>query len=126
MGLAMSKYDLLLRVTTTGITSPLKPQFQSVKPGDGFNSNMPAQTQAFELTVSGVGAVSASAQIIVSNDTGADPNTYNWVAYGDPITAAGTDRAMTVSGGTQPWRNYAAYITAISGTNAEATLRMSA
>lgn len=120
----MAKYDLLLNVIAT--KSGGKPQGQSVTPPGPTNPNMPPLQQAFQLDVVGVGAVSASAQIVVSNDDGPDPSLYNWTAYNDPITAAGTDNASNIQAGTQCWKNFGAYITAISGTNASATLRMSA
>lgn len=121
----MSKYDLLLRASVIA-PSTTKPQFQAVTPPGPNNPNMPPQTQAFQLTVSGVGAVSATAQIIVSNDSGGDPSQYDWVNYGDPVSASGTTVGIYPSGGNQPWRHYGAYLTAISGTNAAATLRMMA
>lgn len=122
----MAKYDLLVNVTETGVTSPLKPQFQSVTPTGPTNPTSPPQKQSFQLVTTGVGTVSAAAQVIVSNDTGPDPSQYNWITYGDPITAAGTNGGQASSGMTQSWRHYAAYLTTISGTNAAATLRMSA
>jgi hypothetical protein len=122
----MAKYDLLVNATVTGVTSPLKPQFQSVTPTGPTNPTSPPQEQSFQLVTSGVGTVSATAQIIVSNDTGPDPSQYNWITYGDVITAGGTNGGQASTGMTQSWRHYAAYLTAISGTNASATLRMSA
>lgn len=122
----MSKYDLLVNATVTAVLTPPKPQFQAVKPPGTNNPNLPPQQQTFEVEVAGVGAVSASAQIVVSNDNGPDPSLYNWVNYGDAIAAAGTNVGLGIGGGSQPWRAYGAYLTAISGTNAAATVRMSA
>ena len=76
----MSKYDLLVNATATAVKTPPVPQFQSVTPWGATNPNVPAPQQTFELVVTGVGAVSASAQVLVSNDTVPDPSQYNWVA----------------------------------------------
>jgi hypothetical protein len=124
----MAKYDLLLNVTAVPnpIPSPPKPQGQAVKPWGPTNPTSPPAEQTFQLVVAGVGAVSASAQILVSNDTGDDPSQYNWLPYGDPIAAAGTNNGQASSAGSQAWRHFGAYLTAISGTNASATLRMGA
>lgn len=122
----MSKYDLLVNATATGVTSPIKPQFQAVKPPGPTNPNLPPQQQTFQVEVNGVGPVSASAQIIVSNDAGPDPSLYHWIAYGDPITAAGTPTGQAGASMNGAWRNYGAYLTAISGTDAAATVRMAA
>lgn len=122
----MAKYDLL--INATAVPSPVTglPQFQSVKPDGANNPNMPSQQQTFELEVVGVGTVSATAQIVVSNDTGPDPTQFNWIKYGDTIMASGTNSGSVGMGGTQSWRHFGAYLTAISGTNASATCRMSA
>lgn len=123
----MSKYDLLVNEAATAVKTPPVPQYQSVTPWGATNPNVPSQQQTFELAVVGVGAVSASAQILVSNDSGPDPSQYNWVPYGDPIsTQAGTNLAVGSISMNGSWRHFAAYLTAISGTNASATLRMSA
>lgn len=120
----MAKYDLLLNVIATGASG--MPQGQAVSPPGPTNPNMPPQQQSFQLDVVGVGAVSATAQLLVSNDDGPDPSLYNWTPYNDPFTAAGTNSGNNIQGGTQCWKNFAAYLTAISGTNASAILRMSA
>ena len=122
----MSKYDLLVNATATAVKTPPVPQFQSVTPWGATNPNVPSQQQTFELAEAGVGAVSASAQILVSNDTGPDPSQYNWVPYGDPISAVGTNLGVGSASVNGSWRHFAAYLTAISGTKASATLRMSA
>lgn len=77
------------------------------------------QTQAFQLTVTGSGNVSASAQIIVSNDG------VNWASYGSAIAAtSGASPNLAIGSGAQPWQFFSAYITAISGTGAKATVTM--
>lgn len=120
----MAKYDLLLNVTAAKTGG--KPQGQAVAPPGPTNPNMPPQAQSFQLDVTGVGAVSASAQVVVSNDDGPDPSLFNWTAYNDPVTVADTDNASQIQAGNQCWKWFGAYVTAISGTNASATLRMSA
>lgn len=114
----MARYDLLLNATAALSGAP--PQGQSVMPDGPTNPKMPPLAQTFELFVTGVGNVSATAQIIVSNDNA------NWLNYGDPITAEGSNTAQAGFAGTQAWRHFAAYLTGISGTNASATIRMSA
>lgn len=85
---------------------------------DSIGRDVPQQT--FFLTVNGVGAVSATAQPMVSNDR------VNWLNYGAPITAAGTTTGVAAQTGNQVWEYYGAVLTAISGTNASAKLTMSA
>lgn len=83
--------------------------------------NTPPTPQTFVLTVQGNGAVSASAQILGSNDG------INFVAYG-AVIAASSDTTISSQAqvGTACYDQYAAIITAISGTNARATVTMSA
>lgn len=116
----MAKYDLLLNVSAA-LTGP-QPQGQAVKPDGPTNPNMPPLEQAFQLVVAGVGNVTATVQILVSNDTG---SVLNWVPYGDPVTAAGSNIGQAAWSGSQPWRHYAANCTNITA-GAKATLRMSA
>ena len=120
----MAKYDLLLNATATGNGAP---QGQAVSPHGPTNPNMPPLAQTFEVEVTGVGNVSATVQIIVSNDTGPDPSLYNWIAYGATIAATGTQGfANAGQSGSQAWKHFGAYITAISGTNTSVNVRMSA
>lgn len=87
------------------------------------NTANPVPIQTFELIVEGIGDVSATAQMYVSND---DDSPTHWSPYMDPITASGANVAMAVSAGNQGWKHYTAIITAISGTNALARVKMSA
>lgn len=121
----MSKYDLLVNATVVPPTLGV-PQFQAVVPPGPNNPNLPPQQQTFELYVNGVGAVSATVQLVVSNNEGGDPSQYNWFAYGDPFTATGTNKGVNSTAMNGAWRAYGAYLTAISGTNASANLRMNA
>lgn len=77
-----------------------------------------APQQTFQLTVQGLGAVSATVQPLASNDG------VNWSNYGDPVTATGTTKATRGFGGSQNWKFYSAQLTAISGTAAQASLVM--
>lgn len=77
-----------------------------------------APEQTFQLTVSGLGAISATVQPVVSNDR------INWSPYGDAVTVAGITKVSAGFGGSQNWMFYSAYLPAISGTGAQATLAM--
>ena len=77
-----------------------------------------APQQTFQLTVLGLGAVSATVQPMVSNDR------VNWSNYGDPVTVAGTTKATAGFGMNQNWEYYSALLTAISGVGAQASLVM--
>lgn len=74
--------------------------------------------QTFQLIVAGVNSVSATIQVIVSNDR------VNWTNYFDPFTVSGTSKVSAGFGGSQNWKYFSAYLTAISGTAASATLLM--
>lgn len=86
-------------------------------PASESGAGSPPTDQIFVLLVAGSGAVSASAQIVGSNDG------VNFVNYGAAVAAAA---APTVSAqaqaGTSPFQYYSAIITAISGTNAVASV----
>lgn len=84
-----------------------------------------AEKQAFVLTVKGTGNVSASAQMVGSNDPYFCTNG-NYVTLGDPIHATGSTSAVASMGGTAPFAYFGAFITAISGVNATAAVTMSA
>lgn len=114
----MASYDLLLNQTVTATAPP--PQKEAVQPWGPQNPTSPPTEQAFHLVVTGTaGNVSGTAQIIASNDG------VNWISYGDPISAPSTYLTAQASmGGTQSWKYFGAYLTAISGTGAKATLRM--
>lgn len=117
----MSSYDLLLNQTVIG-SAALGPQKEAVQPWGTNNPNSPPPEQTFHLKIVGTaGNVSGTAQVVVSND-GLD-----WIPYGDPIAAPSTYLTAHASfGGTQSWKYFGAYLTAIAGTGAKATLRMNA
>lgn len=115
----MASYYLLQNETT--IPSPVPVSFfKSVQPWGPTNPTSPPSEQTFQLTVSTPNGIpcTASAQVVVSNDNS------NWSPYGDPISA--TNLVPGQFGGTQAWRHFSAYITAISGTGTQASLRMNA
>lgn len=120
----MTIYALLTNVTAAQVapTTTRPPNNPAVAAGPN-NPNMPPQSQQFQLEVKGIGAVSATVQLVGTND-GTDNKT--WYNYGDPLTASGTDVGQKATTLTSPWREIGAYVTAISGTNASASLRMSA
>lgn len=90
---------------------------QLTNPAGGLN---PATYQGFQLVVKGIGTVSASAQIVGSNDG------INWMTVGNVIVASGQNAASAGALGSTPFNYFSAYITAISGTNATATVTASA
>lgn len=116
----MASYDLLLNQTATASVPP--PQGNIVEPWGPTNPKSPPTEQTFHLVIAGTaGNVSGTAQVVVSNDG------VNWVNYGDAIAAASTYLTAQASfAGTQAWRYFGAYLTAISGTGAKASLKMSA
>lgn len=85
-------------------------------------SNNPSQTQGFQLTVKGTGSVSATAHIVASNDG------INWGDTGVTVTASASTSISIGLAGSQntPFNYFGAYISAISGTGARASLTMSA
>lgn len=92
------------------------------------NPTSPPQQQTFQLEIVGTaGNMGGTAQLVVSNDEGPDPSQFNWVNYGDPLIAPSTYLvAQYLASMNGSWKHYGAYLTAISGTGAKATVRMSA
>lgn len=121
----MSNWNLLYNQT---VTQAAPPPPLPVSPWGPTNPKSPPLQQTFQLVISGsAGNVSGTAQLVVSNDEGPDPSLYNWVPYGDPLVAASTYLvAQAQTSMNQGWRHFGAYLTAISGTNAAATLKMNA
>lgn len=97
-----------------------------IKPHGPENPNSPPQQQSFQLVVTGTDSVSATVQVYVTNDSNGDPSLDNWIAYGDPVTAAGTNIGMASWSGSQPFRRFTAALTALSGTSSAVKLAMSA
>lgn len=119
-GASMASYDLLLNQTVIATAPP--PQKEVVRPFGPTNPTTPPTQQSFQLVITGTaGNVSGTAQVIVSNDG------VNWAHYGDPIVAVSTYLvAQASSVAQQSWIYYGAYLTAISGTGAKASLKMAA
>lgn len=118
----MASYTIFTGVKAAQ-TGPLSYPNQIVSPV-GQNPNSPTQSQAFVLTLTGIGNCSATCQIVASNDG------QNFVNLGGTLTATGpaVDLKTAVQSATSSgtYNFYGAYITAISGTNANATLNLSA
>lgn len=80
--------------------------------------------QSFQVNLTGTGSISASVQIMASNDG------VNWVNYGSVIAVSGTGSVgSTVSGGGSGTTSYAyfgATVTAISGTGTSVTVLLGA
>jgi hypothetical protein len=127
----MSLYTLINASNTIGalpptpIIRPVRPDQQqslALLSGNLLDPTLPItppSSQSFQLTVAGTGAVSASAQMYGSNDG------KNWATIGSPITANGTTTATVVGLGSVPFAFFGALLTAITGTNALATVTMS-
>ena len=92
---------------------------QVVNPSGGSTATNPP-VQSFQLLVTcSAGNCSATAQVIVSNDG------VNWSNYGSAISASsGVSPNTAIANNSQPFQYYSAYITAISGTNAKASVTM--
>lgn len=105
-------------------TGPLSTPNQAVSPQSFGSANSPANAQTFTLLVNGIGTCSATAQIMGSNDG------INFVTIGAPVTAAAAtaDLKAGIQGAvaSSTYNYYGGYVTAISGTNAAATLTVSA
>lgn len=85
------------------------------------DSSSSAQSQSYQVTVTGVGNVSATYQPVVSNDG------INWLNYGSAIAIASGAAPQSASfSASQPWLYYSGYFTAISGTNARGSCLMQA
>lgn len=102
-----------------GSNAGVNPSFQPTNPA---GSTSPSGSQGFQLVVTGTGNVSASAQIVVSNDG------INWTSLGGALAATSTANVSTAISGNSntPYQYFGGYITAISGTGAKATLTMCA
>lgn len=102
-----------------GSNPGVNPNYQPANPA---GSTTPAGSQGFQLVVTGTGSVSASAQVVVSNDG------VNWTNLAPLITASAANGTSSAIGGNSnvPYQYFGAYITAISGTNAKASLTMCA
>ncbi len=90
-------------------------------PASEAGAGTPPVTHVFVLTVTGSGNVSATAQPVGSNDG------VNFVNYGSPIVAASLQTVSSQAQvGNSPFAYLSAFVSAISGTNASATVTVSA
>jgi len=92
---------MLTSVTTTGAGSTAGPTTSSRK--------------TIQATVTGTGAVSATIQVQVSNDSS------NWLELGE-IVLSGTNSDTDGFATEAPWAYYRGYVSAISGTGATVNL----
>lgn len=127
----MSIYTLLSPTNVIGTLPPapvIRPipvgerQSLQVINGNPLDANLPVTPpaqQAFQLTVTGTGAISGTVQIYGSNDA------VHWLTIGSTITANGNTSVSTGANGTVPFAFFGCLLTAISGTNARATVTMS-
>jgi hypothetical protein len=117
----MSIYHLLDNVTA--ITSPAIPKNSPLAQPTTGQIGQPSSYQAVTVTVTAPSsnAISATVQLMVSNDG------VNWSNYGTAITASGTGTAFTVNQSLQAsFAFWGAIVTAISGTGAAVTCLLSA
>lgn len=116
----MSVYNLLQNQAVTSVGP--NPQGQIVNPPGPVLPTAPTTQQTFELVITGTaGSVSGTAQVVSSNDG------INWITYGAPIVVASSYLTGAAGlSGAQSWTFFGAYLTAISGVGATATLKMSA
>lgn len=122
----MGVYTLFQDITSVQpAPTPQAPPISPVQPQPASTGGPQPTCQAFQLLLTGIGSCSASAQIVVSNDG------ENWAKYGDPVTVTGAgDGAvppqLAFVFSNSPWNWFGAYVTAISGTKASASLNFSA
>ena len=105
-----------------GSNLPSGSQMADMHTGGALTQVQPPTNQAFQLVVTGPSAtvVSATATILGSNDG------INWGSIGTITAAAAVQPNIQTGSGTVPWAYFSAYLTAISGTGAKATLSMNA
>ncbi len=122
----MAVYNLLVNQTTTQ-TAPNANNIV-VQPVITQQSQ-PATYQAFTGKITGTGALTATVQIMVSNDyTPANGVTAaSWSNYpSGSMSLSGTNQAAANISGNSSFSAWCAIVTAITGTNAAVTVLMSA
>ena len=111
----MAVYKLLSAQTTVTAAPPV-----AIQPTSNLAYLGPPAYQSFHITVSGTGTVSATVQIVGSNDG------VNWVSMFSPQVLNGTSpQNSKLANGPEPMTYFGAYVTAISGTSAAVTVLMS-
>lgn len=117
----MSIYHLLDNATVVGASPTLGLPPNSIITQEQQYSNGSPPVVSLTATLTGIGSCSATVQPIVSNDR------VNWYALSPIIvTATSADLAPGINTDScnVPYAYWAAYVSAISGTNAAATLLM--
>src|ERR1700728_561080 len=113
---------VILNGATVSETAVPNVESQIVQPQNAYNFKN--ATQQWQAVLSGVGNCSASIQPVGSNDG------KNWTAIGSGITVSGSSVDLQPANAgfvsTDPYEYFSGYVTAISGTNAEAELRVTA
>lgn len=89
-------------------------------PLDASIAVTPPERQFFQLNVSGIGTVSATAQVVGSNDG------VHWINYMQVSAGSGSSPQAGGAAGQTPYAYYGAYLLSISGTSARASLTMNA
>ena len=114
-----AQVDALGRSLPPGSNLPTGSVMATLYGGAGEGSQA-SSSQGFQFNVTGTGAISATIQVIASNDG------VNWFPYGAAQTVSGTTAATGAATGSAFVRYVSAYVTAISGTNAMADCLMAA
>lgn len=113
---ALANPITLLSAVTTTTTSP--PAVSSCPNNPSTPTGRPYPFQSFQAVETGTGAITATVQILSSNDN------VNWTNYGAALTLSGTTTATTSAYASAPFDCFGAIITAITGTGAAITLKM--
>lgn len=118
----MAVYTLFNGITAQNTPSHVVPIITGIAPSGPYNPDNPPTQQTFHLVVTATaGNASGTANVLGSNDG------INWVAVGSAVTASSTYLVAQAAATTNvSYKYYGAYLSAISGTGASATLLMSA
>lgn len=115
----MTVYPIL---TSATVAQPSVPNAQSEIVHPEYSGHFRAATQQFQAVLSGVGSCSATVQPVGSNDR------KNWTAIGSGMSVSGSSVDLQPANGgfvcTNPYEYFSGYVTAISGTSANASLNM--
>lgn len=119
----------ICRKVTAAQTGPTSAGSQVVQPYGQPNANTPSPIQQFTLDVKGIGAMTAGATVLGSNDKltfdRGDYAGMAWVAVGTITTSGGSPASAGLT--TQaPYLYFGGFVTSITGENAVADLTLSA
>jgi len=109
-----------MSISLSGLVRPYVKDILTAATGTGAGLSycgIASEKRAFQATVTGTGAVTATVAIQVSNDD------TNWITLGT-ITLSGTTSATDGFTSDAPWGYVRANVTAISGTGAAVTATM--